>query len=146
MAAYTDSLGFNKGTASFPSNYTHRVSVVEVDLNFATIAAARTAAGAAALAATDTLEVIPVLANTLVLAVGVQVTTAEGAVATMDVGDSGSATRYLSNADLNAVGATASALTSPYLYTTASNIRITLDHNSIDAAVARVWAVIVDCN
>lgn len=146
MAAYTDSLGFNKGTASFPSTYTQRVTVVEVALNFATIAAARSAAGAAALAATDTLEVIPVPAGALVLAVGVQVTTAEGATATMDVGDSGSSTRYLSNADLNAVGHTASALTSPYLYTSASNIRITLDHSSIDAAVARVWAVIVDCN
>jgi hypothetical protein len=146
MAAYTDSLGFNKGTAGFTSNYTQRVSVIEVDLNFATIAAARSAASATALAATDTLEVIPVRAGTLVLAVGGQVTTAEGATATMDLGDSGSATRYVSNLDLNAVGNTASALSAPYLYSSASAIRITLDHNSIDAAVVRVWAVVVDCN
>ena len=146
MAAYTDSLGFNKGTAGFTSNYTQRVSVIEVDLNFATIAAARSAASATALAATDTLEVIPVKAGTLVLAVGGQVTTAEGATATMDLGDSGSATRYVSNLDLNATGFTASALSAPYLYSSASAIRITLDHNSIDAAVVRVWAVVVDCN
>jgi hypothetical protein len=146
MADFTDSHGFYKGTAAFLSNYTHRVSVIEVDLDFAKIAAARVAAGAAALAATDTLEVLPVPANCLVLAVGVQVTKAEGATATMDVGDSGSATRFVSNANLNATGSVASALTSPHLYTAASQIRITLDHNSIDNAVARVWAVVVDVN
>lgn len=145
MAAFTDSLGFNKGVAAFPSNYTHRVSVVEVDLDFAKIAAARTAAGAAALAATDTLEVIPVAAGSLVVAVGVQVTKAEGATATIDIGDAASATRYASNADLNAVGATVSALTSPFYYAADGAIRVTLDHNSIDVAVARVFAVIVNC-
>ena len=144
MAAYTDTLGFNKGSAAFPGINNPAVRM-EVVLNFATIAAARTAANATALAAADTLEVIPVPANTLVLAVGAEVTRVEGATATMDVGDSGSATRYLSNADLNALGTTVSALSSPYFYSAASNIRITLDHSSIDAAIVRVWAIVADC-
>jgi hypothetical protein len=144
MAAYTDSLGFNKGSPAFP-DANNPTAKMEVVLNFATIAAARAAAGATALAATDTLEVIPVPAGTLVLAVGAEVTKAEGGTATMDVGDSGSATRYLSNADLNALGTTVSALSSPYYYSAAGNIRITLDHNSIDAAVVRVWAIVADC-
>jgi hypothetical protein len=144
MAAYTDSLGFNKGVAAFPSNYTHRLSVVEVDLDFAKIAAARLAASATALAATDTLEIIPVAAGSLVLAVGVQVTKAEGATATIDIGDAASATRYSSNADLNALGSTVSSA-SPFYYAADGAIRVTLDHNSIDAAVARVFAVIVNC-
>lgn len=146
MANYTDSLGFYKNSAAFPAKNNDAVSVVSVTLDFAKIAAARSAAGVAALAATDTLEVLPLPAGALVLAVGAQVTKAEGATATMDVGDSGSATRYLSNADLNATGNTASALTSPYLYTAAGVLRITLDHSSVDTAVVRIYAVIVNTN
>lgn len=146
MPAYTDSLGFNKGVAAFMSNYTARASVISVALDFAAIAAARSAAGAAALAATDSLDVIPVPAGSLVLAVGVQVTKVEGAVATIDVGDAASATRYLTNADLNALGTPVSALAAPFYYAAAGVIRVTLDHNSIDAASARVFAVIVNCN
>lgn len=146
MANYTDSLGFFKGTAAFPAKNNDAYTVVSVDLNFAEIAAARAAAGAAALAATDTLEVLPVPAGALVLAVGADVTTAEGATATMDVGDADSATRYLTNADLNAVGNTASALAEPYFYDADSQIRITIDSNDVDVAVVRVWAVIVNTN
>ena len=56
MAAYTDTLGFNKGTAAFPDG--SGISKFSVELNFATIVAARAAAGATALAAADTLQVI----------------------------------------------------------------------------------------
>jgi hypothetical protein len=146
MPAYTDSIGFNKGVAAFMSNYTARASIINVPLDFAVIAAARVAAGAAALAATDSLDIIPVPAGSLVLAVGVQVTRAEGATATIDIGDAASATRYLSNADLNAIGTSVSALTSPFYYAANGVIRVTFDHNSIDAALARLFAVIVNCN
>jgi len=30
MVAYTDSFGFNKGSTAYPSNYTPRLSVVDV--------------------------------------------------------------------------------------------------------------------
>jgi hypothetical protein len=57
MTAFTDSLGFNKGTAAFPADVT-AISKFEVKLDLAAIIAARSAAGATALAAGDTLQVI----------------------------------------------------------------------------------------
>lgn len=146
MVAYTDSLGFNKGTAAFPAP-SHRFHFFEIVLDFKAIAAARLAAGATALAATDTLEVLQLPAGTLVLAAGAQTLTAEGATATMDLGDSGSATRYLSNHDLNSASAyNASALAEPRFLASASSVLVTLDHNSIDTAVVRVWLVAANVN
>jgi hypothetical protein len=144
MAAYTDSLGFNKGTAAFPESTAGAVHKFEVVLDFATIAAARAAVGASALVATDTLEVIPLPAGSVVLAAGAQVLRVEGAAATVDLGDSGSATRYLSNFDLNASSNAASALAAPVYSAAASFIRLTLDTNSTDAARVRVWALVAD--
>lgn len=145
MTAYTDSLGFNKGTAAYPA-MDMPVVKMEVVLDFAAIAAARLAAGAAALAATDTLDVIPLPAGTTVLMVGADVTTAEGATATMDVGDGSGATTYMSNVNLNSVAANGATVAAPVFYGSADKIMITLDQNSIDAAVVRVWAVVADCN
>lgn len=146
MATYTDTLGFVKGTAAFPAYAAHLYSQIEVVLDFAKITAARAAAGAVALTATDILQVLPVPAGTLVLAVGADVTKAEGAAATIDVGDGTSATRYLSNTSINAVANTVSALTAPQFYAAADTIDITIDTASTDAAIVRVWALIVDCN
>lgn len=145
MTAYTDSLGFNKGTAAFPAANVP-VAKLEVELDFAAIAAARAAAGVAALAATDTLDVIPLPAGTTVLMVGADVTTAEGAVATMDVGDGSSATTYMSNVNLNAVAANGATVAAPVFYGSANKIMVTIDSNDTDVAVVRVWAIVADCN
>lgn len=144
MAAYTDSLGFTKNAAAIPAYGHTRIGYVQVELDFAAIAAARVAAGVPALAATDTLEIVKFPANTLVLSVGIDVTKAEGGTATVDVGDSGSATRYLSNANLNAVAHTASGLTAPHLYAAETGVLMTIDNNATDVAVARVWFLVVD--
>lgn len=144
MTAYTDSLGFNKGTAAYPDSAC--VYKFEVVLDFAAIAAARSAAGAAALAATDTLEIIPLPAGSAVLMVGADVTKAEGAAATMDVGDGSGATTYLSNVNLNSVAASGATVAAPVFYASADELYITLDHNNIDTAVVRVWAIVADCN
>lgn len=144
MAAYTDSFGFNKGTAAYPDQ-NRPVVKMEVVLDFAKIAAARVAAGATALAAADTLEIIPLPAGSTVLALGADVTKAEGATATMDVGDVSGATTYFSNLNLNSVAHSASA-TARTFYAAADKLYITLDHNNIDAAVVRVWAIVADCN
>ena len=49
MAAYTDSHGFNKGSAAgHPAKGLTRVGYMEVDLDFAKITTARAAAGATA--------------------------------------------------------------------------------------------------
>ena len=70
MAAYTDSHGFNKGSAAHPAKGINRVGYIEVVLDFAKITADRVTAGATALAAGDSIEVLSVPANTLVMAVG----------------------------------------------------------------------------
>jgi hypothetical protein len=159
MATYTDSYGFNKGTAGFRADGLTKVTRMEVVLDFAKIAAARTAAGATALASGDVLEVIPVPAKTLVMRVGYDVTTAEGATATFDLGDASDTDGYLNDADLNAVGSGVMALTlasgtpntvagysNGKYYSAADTIDVLLNNSSIDTAVVRIWALVADCS
>ena len=91
MTAYTDSYGFNKGTASFAAYGGNRISYIEVELDFTKIVADRAAAGVTALAAADTLQVIQLPANAVVLHAGFQVTEAEATntTATFDFGFTG---------------------------------------------------------
>lgn len=159
MATYTDSLGFNKGDAGFHNAGLHKVNRVEVVLDFAKIAAARVAASAAALASADILEIIPIPAKTLVMRVGADVTTAEGATATMHIGDGSDADGFMVGVNLNSVASTAMNLaltegapntitgySNGKYYAAADTIDVTLNHNSIDAAVVRVWALVIDCS
>lgn len=141
MAAYTDSLGFNKGTASIPAYGPMREGWIEVELDFAKIAAARSAAGATALASTDTLVLFPTFPGQTVLAVGAYLQKAEGAAATIDVGDAASGTRYFSNLDLNATAGTysVSTLDAPHVYNVTTGVVITIDSNSIDTAVVHLY-------
>jgi hypothetical protein len=158
MATYTDSLGFNKGSAAFRADGLTKVTRMEVTLDFAAIAAARSAAGAAALASGDVLEVIPVPAKSLVMRVGYDVTTAEGATATFDLGDGSDADGFLNDVDLNAVGSGVMALaltegtpntitgySNGKYYSAADTIDVTLNNNAINVAVVRVWALVADC-
>lgn len=159
MATYTDSLGFNKGDAGFHAAGLHKVTRVEVVLDFAKIAAARAAASATALASADVLEVIPIPAKSLVLRVGFDVTVAEGATATVGIGDGAAATGYATAVNLNSVASGVSTLaltegtpntvtgySNGKYYSAADTIDLTLNHSSIDAAVVRVWALVVDCS
>jgi hypothetical protein len=149
MATYTDSLGFNKNSAAFPAYGLNAVTKVEMVLDFAKIAAARVAAGATALAAADVLEVIPLAAGTLVLEAGYEVTTAEGATCTIMIGDGTDPDGWVAAANLNTLASAAStgAYTNTTVYYAATDtIDITLGHDATDAAVVRIWAVIVDCN
>jgi hypothetical protein len=144
MVAYTDSLGFYKNSVGFASNYTDRVSVVEIDLDFAKIAAARTAAGATALAATDTLVIGVLPKGALILGGGATLVRAEGAAGTIDLGITGTLTLFNSNFDLNGtVGATAAATTPAYL-TADTNVVMTIDTNSIDAARVKVSIAMIN--
>lgn len=160
MATYTDALGFNKGSAGFHNAGLNKLHRVEVVLDFAKIAAARSAAGATALAASDILEVIPLPAKSLVMRVGMDVTTAEGATATLAIGDGSDDDGYLAATSINAVAGSSAAValtegtpntfTTPYAvgkyYDAADTIDVKLGHNSIDAAVVRVWALVMDCS
>lgn len=158
MATYTDTLGFNRGSASYPETGIRSVTKVSVTLDFAAITAARLAAGATALGAGDIIEVLPLPAKTMVLAAGVDVTTAEGAALTLDLGDGADPNGYLVGVDANAVASYANSLTltegapntvtgygSGKYYAAADTIDL-VTVAAADAAVVRVWALIVDCN
>lgn len=91
MANYTDTIGFNKGSAAYPAYGDTRISYIETVLDFAAINAARVTAGATALAAADTLQIMQLPANSLVLHAGFQVTKVEtvNTTATFDIGFTG---------------------------------------------------------
>jgi hypothetical protein len=92
MTAFTDSVGFNKNTAAFtaPSGF-NPISKLETVLDFAKIVAARVAAGATALAANDSLEVLRIPAGASILRAGVEVVSPETAnvTGTVDLGLTG---------------------------------------------------------
>lgn len=160
MATYTDSYGFEKGSASKqpPRAGLDKSGVLEVVLDFAKIKAARAAAGVAALGAADVLEIIPIKKGTRVKHVGYEILTPEGATFTFDLGDGSSAAGYLSNQDGNAaagsMGLSSLALTegtpntitgysNGKFYTADDTIDMVLDHASVDTAKIRVFAEVV---
>lgn len=145
MTAYTDSLGFYKNSAGFTANYTDRVSVIEIDLDFRKIAAARSAAGAAALAATDTLVIGTLPKGSYVVAAALTLVRAEGAAGTIDVGVSGATTLFASNFDLNAAVGTTAGVTNGARYQTAdTGILMTIDSNDVNAARVKVAIVVIN--
>lgn len=157
MAAYTDTHGFNKGTATagpLPNAAIYTVGVISVDMDFADITAARLAAGATALGAGDSLQVISLPAKTYVLRAGIDVTTAEGGTLTLDLGDGADPDGYLDGVDGNVVASYASTLavaegtpntivgfSNGKYYSAADTIDLVMV-NATDTAVLRVWALV----
>jgi hypothetical protein len=150
MAAYTDSLGFNKGTAAFPDS--SPVKKFEVELDFAEIVAARSAAGATALAATDTLQVINLPAYCVVLAAGLNVTKAEttNTTATFDLGYTGgtpaAANVYCDDFASNAIAMDSDNLANPTVIKAADTIDLLLNTAVPTDCVVKAWAIVADCN
>jgi len=147
MAAYTDSLGFNKGSTSYPSNYANRLSVVEIDLDFRVIAAARAAAGVAALTSTDTLVLCTLPKGSFVLNGSAVLLRAEGASANIDVGVGGGTVDFwVDGFDLNGtvgtVGGYADA--AAYLCAVDTNVLLTLNSANIDAARVKIQLAVVN--
>lgn len=147
MVAYTDSLGFYKNTKGFTSNYTNRLGVMEIDIDFAKIAAARIAAGAAALASTDTLVIGVLPKGSFVLSGVATLVKAEGAAGDVDVGIGGGTVDFwIDGFNLNvAVGSTAGyADTAGYYCTADTNILMTINSNSLDVARMKVSLAVVN--
>lgn len=147
MVAYTDSLGFYKNSAGFTANYTDRVSVIEIDLDFRKIAAARSAAGAAALASTDTLVIGVLPKGSFVLSGVATLLRAEGAAGNIDVGIGGGTVDFwVDGFDLNAaVGTTGGYADAAAYYCAAdTNVLLTLNSNSIDVARVKVSLAVVN--
>lgn len=149
MAAYTDSLGFNKGTAAFPANVTE-VSKFEVTLDFAQIVAARAAAGATALAAGDTLQVIALPAGSVVLSAGLRVISAEttNTTATFDFGFTGgspaAANAYTNDLASNALGYGIENLANPTAVTSADTIDLLINTDDPTDCVVKAFAIVAN--
>lgn len=151
MAAYTDSIGFDKGTAAYPANI-HDLSKFEVTLDFAKIVAARAAAGATALAATDTLQIISLPAGSIVLSAGVNVVTAEttNTTATFDLGFTGgspaAANAYANDVASNSTGLKAADLANPTVVAAADTIDLLLNTAVPANCVVKVFALVLNTN
>lgn len=152
-ATYNYKGGIIGGTATGPS-YTSQggLAVVEVNLDFAAIAAARVAASQAAIAATDVLQVVGVYAGIYVPLAAVQCSTVEGAAATVDVGDGNGANGFLDDFNLNALGRTASLVTTAYsvavgggvFYNVDDTVDWLINSNNVDVAEAAFFVTMMD--
>jgi hypothetical protein len=93
--------------------------------------------------ASDTFDVLPIPANSLVLAAGVDVLTADGAgnSGTIAVGDSVDADQYVAAATVAGTGQM-TTLDANYAYSSADAIRLTIGTGAINAKV-RVWACVM---
>lgn len=151
MAAYTDSLGFDKGTAAYPSNVTD-ISKFEVTVDFAEVKSARAAAGATALVATDTLQIISLPAGSVVLSAGMNVISAEtvNATATIDIGFTGgspaAANAYGNDLATNSTGLKAADLANPTIVASADTIDILLNTAVPENAVIKFFAFVGNAN
>ena len=92
---------------------------------------------------TDTFDVLPIPANSLVLAAGVDVLTADdaGNSGTITVGDSVDADQYVAAATVAATGQM-TTIDANYAYSSADAIRLTIGTGAINAKV-RVWACVM---
>ena len=162
MSAYTDTVGFNKGSAATRAAGINKVYLQEVDLDFTKITADRSAASLTALAASDSLQIMHVPAKTFVMCVGIDVTTADGTASTVDIGETGGdVDGWINGHDCNAVGSACStnntlvegtpnvfepALGNGKYYSSADTIDMLFLTAAQDASVMRVWAVMDDCS
>jgi hypothetical protein len=159
MAAYTDTLGFNKGVAGFDARHAvSTISKLEVTLDFAKIIAARLAAGATALAATDSLEALRIPAGSTILQAGVEVVSPEtvNTTGTIDLGLTGgdvdgwcdgqainAAAGTISTNGVENVGATKTAAAN---FAAADTLDVLLLTAAPTNLVLRVFAVVIDRN
>lgn len=150
MANYSTAVGFYKNSAAHPAKGNNRLTSFAVELDFAKIVAARAAAGATALAALDTLEVVAVPAGSVVLSAGLQVVSAEttNTTATFDLGHTGgspaAANAYANDVASNALAYSAAALANPTLIAAADTIDLLLNTAAPTDAVIRVFVVLAD--
>ena len=128
MTAYDSS---NTNTQIKASSDTVRIASEVVDFSSTTNAA------------TDTFDVIAIPANTMVLAAGVDVLTADSAgnSGTIALGDSADNDQYVAAGTVAAAGQMA-ILAAPFANSSADAIRITIGTGAINAKV-RVWATMI---
>lgn len=149
MTAFTDSLGFYKGTAAHTAAI-NRLVWMEVEIDMATVIAARSAAGATALAAADTLQVMALKKGLLILQAGLNVTEAEttNTTGTYDLGFTGgspaAANVFGNDVANNAVANSATGLAAPLLLTADDTLDVLFNTAVGTNCVFTVWVVGID--
>jgi len=114
--------------------------------------AARAAAGATALAATDTLQIISLPAGSVVLSAGLNVVTAEttNTTATFDLGFTGgspaAANAYANDVASNSTGLKAADLANPTVVASADTIDLLLNTAVPANCVVKVFALVLNTN
>lgn len=142
MAVYTEKSGFD-----YPQHSHARVKYHEIIVNYDEVVAARAAAGNTALTAGDSLSVIDLGANSLLLGGGAEVTVASSAAsAVLDFGYTGSTAVLVSDLAANATGAESNGLAAPVYFTAADTLDLLLKTALPVGAVIRVWALVADCD
>lgn len=143
MATYSDSLGYAKGGGEVPAYGVYDITRAEVTLDFAKINAARAAAGATALAASDVIEALTIPAGVVVSCVTVMVVSADSSTATIAVGDGADPDGFATATAVATAGTvgTAGAYTlGGKVYAAEDTIDVTLGTAAPTAAVVRVRA------
>lgn len=151
MPTYNDGKGYNLNNAGYPAHTEVRESVVEVILDIAKIVAARAADSATALVAGDTLEIISLPAQALVLAVGVETDGNGDASLVIDVGDDADPNGFVATMAVDAAQTRCNVGAAPAVgyqagryYNAANTIDITFAGATPTTGIIRVWAKVVD--
>jgi hypothetical protein len=145
MVAYTDSLGFNKGTAdAYLASGTDHLTVMAVELDFADIIAARSAAGAAALTTSDSLQVLRIPAGSIVLSAGFTITSVESTNTTGTIVLADGSVTYATGIAINATGTSAANLANPTVYSAADTLDISFGTAMPTDLVVKAWVVLAD--
>lgn len=127
------------GTNGYPSFLGRRCYTISQSIDLSTYT--NTIAGS------DIIKMINIPPTTTVLAVTYCIPTVCTNSTTIDIGDSGSATRFKSNLDVTAAGSKTETLyATPIIKTTVDDVRITADGALGHTGVIRVKAVLLDLN
>lgn len=150
MANYTDTIGFDKGSAYLGGLANGRLSYLQVKVDFAKVKAARTAASATALAAADTLQVLTLPVDCLVMAGGVNVVLAEttNTTGTLDYGTTGgspmAANALGDDIASNAISSNTVGLAAPVDISTADTLDILINTAVPQNAIVVFWALVLN--
>jgi hypothetical protein len=143
MAIYTEKSGFD-----YPAHSHARVKYMQVTVDYDKVVAARAAAGDTALVAGDSLAVIDLGANSLLLGGGAEVTVASSSVSSpvLDFGYTGATASLVSDLAADATGAESNGLAAPVYFSSAETLDLLLKTALPTGAVVRVWALVADCD
>lgn len=144
MSTYSDYLGLAKPTPAFPA-LVDAVSKIVIPVDFDKVIAARAAAGATALAASDLLEIAKAPANGVILATSVTVVKPTSAATSTVLPTCGSALTGAA-VDATAAGTTAGVTNQPKILTADTAVTLTIGTAVPVGAVVLVNLLVANMN